>query len=473
MKSPDTRWIALIVLCLGALMIVLDTTIVNVALPSIRADLGFTETTLVWVINAYMLTFSGFMLLGGRLGDLYGQRRVFLWGLTVFTLASLACGVAQSQLFLIAARGVQGLGGAIVNAVALSIMMNLFQEPAERAKAMGFFGFVAAGGGAIGVLLGGILTGSFDWHWNFLVNIPIGILVFGLCLWLLPKSTGQHVRLDIGGAVTVTLALMLAVYAIVNGNNVGWLSIQTLGLLVGAAVLFAAFIMIERRAHAPLVPLSIFRIRNVVPASVIGILWSAAMFAWFFLSALYLQVILGYSPLLVGLAFLPGNLIMAIFSVGLSARIVMRFGTKKPLTIGMLLVAAGLLLFAGAPADGSFWFTIIPAMSLMGLGAGLAFNPVLIAATSDVPQDESGLASGVLNTAFMMGGCLGLAILASAAAIRTQYLLGEGVLHADALLAGYHFAFLVGALCAAIAAGIGAFRIREPRGMGGGHLVAH
>lgn len=473
LASLDKRWVALVVLCLGALMIVLDTTIVNVALPSIKADLGFSETSLVWVINAYMLTFAGFMLLGGRLGDLYGKRRVFLSGLALFTLASLACGVAQTQIFLIAARAVQGLGGAVVNAVALSIMMNLFQEPGERARAMGFFGFVAAGGGAIGVLLGGILTGSFDWHWNFLVNIPVGVIVFGLCLWLLPKNEGQHVKLDIWGAITVTLALMFAVYAIVNGNGAGWLSTQTLGLLAGAIALFAIFIAIERTVSSPLVPLSIFRIQNVVPASCIGILWSAAMFAWFFLSALYLQVILGYSPLLVGLAFLPGNLIMAIFSVGLSAKVVMRFGTKRPLAIGMGIVALGLVLFALAPADGSFWFHIIPAMSLMGLGAGLAFNPVLIAATSDVPPNESGLASGVLNTAFMMGGSLGLAILASVAAVRTSSLLAGGADHMTALLSGYHAAFFIGAIFAAGAAVLAIFFIRESENSDAAQMAMH
>lgn len=442
-------------------MIVLDTTIVNVALPSIKADLGFTETSLVWVINAYMLTFSGFMLLGGRLGDLYGRRRVFLWGLTLFTLASLACGIAESQLFLVAARAVQGLGGAVVNAVALSIMMNLFTEPSERAKAMGFFGFVAAGGGAIGVLLGGVLTGSFDWHWNFLVNIPVGAAVFALCIYLLPKNEGQHVKLDIWGAVTVTLALMFAVYGIVNGNTAGWLSLQTLATLAIAAVLFAAFLAIERRVIAPLVPLSIFRIRNVVPSSIIGILWSAGMFAWFFLSALYLQAVLGYDPLWVGLSFLPGNLIMAIFSVGLSARVVMRFGTKRPLAVGMGIVGVGLLLFGFAPADGLFLLHIVPGMTLMGFGAGLAFNPVLIAATSDVPPEESGLASGVLNTAFMMGGSLGLAVLASVAAFRSNTLTMMGADATTALLAGYHTAFFIGAAFAFGAALLALFALKE------------
>jgi len=273
------RWIALMVLCLGDLMIVLDTTIVNVALPSIREDLAFSQTSLVWVVNAYMLTFGGFLLLGGRLGDLYGNRRLFLLGIALFTLASAACGLAGSQPTLIAARAVQGLGGAVVSAVALSLIMNLFTEPAERAKAMGFFGFVMAGGGSIGVLLGGVLTNAFNWHWIFLVNLPIGVAVFALCLLLLPASGGSagEGRLDIAGAITVTVSLMLAVYAVVNGNEAGWTSVQTIALLAAAAVLLAIFLLIEARVRAPLMPLSLFRLRNVATANVVGVLWAAAM----------------------------------------------------------------------------------------------------------------------------------------------------------------------------------------------------
>src|SRR6266705_5979484 len=282
----SVRWFALIVLCLGALMIVLDTTIVNVALPSIRQDLGFSQTSLAWVVNAYLLTFGGFLLLGGRLGDLYGPRRLFLSGITLFTLASVCCGLAGSQGFLVGARAVQGLGGAVASAVALSLMMTLFTEPAERAKAMGVFGFVAAGGGSIGVLLGGVLTNSLDWHWIFLVNLPIGVAVFALCLVLLPAGRGpaSATHLDVAGAVTVTASLMLAVFAIVNGNETGWMSAQTIGLLAAAAALLALFLGIEARVRAPLMPLSLLRLRNVATANVVGVLWAAAMFAWFFLS---------------------------------------------------------------------------------------------------------------------------------------------------------------------------------------------
>ncbi|MDB5238529.1 MAG: drug resistance transporter, EmrB/QacA subfamily [Candidatus Kaiserbacteria bacterium] len=452
--KTDRRWIALIILCLGGLMIVIDTTIVNIALPSIRTELGFSESALAWVINAYMLTFGGFLLLGGRMGDLYGQRRLFLIGLSLFTIASLVCGLASTQMMLIAARAVQGVGGAVVAAVALSLLMNMFTQPHERAKAMGIYGFVSAGGGSVGVLLGGLLVNSLDWHWVFLVNIPIGIAVFLLCIFLVPNTgpTEEKQHLDVGGAVTVTASLMLAVYGIVNGNALGWSSMQTLGTLAAAIVLFCAFLYIETHVKKPLMPLSLFKNRNLSVSSVIGILWSASMFTWFFLSALYMQLVLQYSPLQVGLAFLPGNLIMAAFSLGLSAMIVDRFGVRKPLALGMILVSLGLVLFALAPVGGSFLANVLPGMILLGFGAGVAFNPVLLAAMSDVPSHESGLASGVVNTAFMMGGALGLAILASLAAARTSALTSIGADHIAALNGGYHSAFLTGAAFAALAA---------------------
>ena len=338
MTIADTRakWLALAVLCLGDLMIVLDVSIVNVALPSIREDLGFSQESLAWVVNAYTITFGGFLLLGGRLGDLFGQRRLFLGGMTLFTLASAVCGLAQSQGALVVARTVQGVGGAVVSAVALALIMRLFTEPGERAKAMGFFGFVMAAGGSIGVLLGGVIVDLTDWHWIFLVNVPIGITVFALTLALIPGAfeRAESRRVDVAGAITVTAALMIAVYAVVKGNDVGWLGFQTLGLLALSAVLFGVFLLIESRFPAPLVPLRLFRLRNLSTASVVGILWSAAMFGLFFLAAQYLQLVLGYSPLQVGLSFLPANLIMGIFSVGLSAKVVMRFGIKTPTVLG-------------------------------------------------------------------------------------------------------------------------------------------
>jgi EmrB/QacA subfamily drug resistance transporter len=460
-----TRWFALYVLCLGSLMIVLDVTIVNVALPSIREDLGFSETSLAWVVNAYLLTYGGFLLLGGRLGDLFGHRRLFLSGISLFTLASLVCGLSTTQGMLVAARAVQGLGGAVASAVALSLMMTLFTEPAERAKAMGVFGFVASGGGSIGVLLGGILTDSLNWHWIFLVNFPIGIIVVVLSLRLLPAGRGPAAtgRLDVAGALTVTASLMLAVYAIVNGNQEGWTSGQTVGLLGAAAALLTLFLAIEARVRSPLMPLGLFRLRNVATANVVGVLWAAAMFAWFFLSALYLQFVLGYSPLQVGLSFLPANLIMGVFSISLSAKLVMRFGIRPPLAAGLLLAAVGLALFVRAPVHGSFVVDVLPSMILLGIGAGTAFNPVLLAAMSDVAPEESGLASGVVNTAFMMGGALGLAVLASLAASRSDSLRAAGHGPLSALVGGYHLAFVVGAVFAAAAATIGATLLRPGR----------
>jgi EmrB/QacA subfamily drug resistance transporter len=457
------RWLALVIVCLGDLMIVLDVTIVGVALPSIREDLGFSQSSLAWVANAYLLTFGGFLLLAGRLGDLFGHRRLFLIGITLFTAASLACGIAATQGMLVGARAVQGLGAAVVSAVALSLIVTLFTEPTERAKAMGVFGFVAAGGGTIGVLLGGVLTDLLNWHWIFLVNVPIGAAVFLLSRVLLPAGRGQAVegRLDVAGAVTVTVSLMLAVYAIVNGNDVGWTSTRTLGLLAVSAALLVFFLVLEARVRSPLVPLGLFRLRNVATSNVVGVLWAAAMFAWFFLSALYLQLVLGYSPLQVGLAFLPANLIMAVFSLGLSAKLVLRFGIKLPLATGLLLAAAGLALFARAPVEGTFAADVLPSMVLLGLGAGMAFNPVLLAAMSDVGPDEAGLASGVVNTSFMMGGALGLAVLASLAASRTDTLLESGEGQLSALTGGYHLAFLVGAIFAAGAAGLAAALLRQ------------
>jgi EmrB/QacA subfamily drug resistance transporter len=448
-----SRWLALYVLCLGDIMIVLDSTIVNVALPSIRDDLGFSQTSLAWVVNAYLLTFGGFLLLGGRLGDLYGHRRLFLIGIAVFTASSLACGLATSQTFLITARAVQGFGGAIVSVVVLSLIMIMFTEPAERAKAMGVVGFVLSGGGTAGVLLGGILTDLLSWHWIFLVNIPVGVAVFVLSVYLCPtvQAPAGERRLDIGGAVTVTGALMLAVYAIVKGNEVGWTSGQTLGILGAALILFAVFIVIEARHPAPLMPLSLFRHRNLSVANVVGVLMAAAMFAMFFFAALYLQLVLEYSPLEVGLAFLPSTLVWGASSLLLSDRLIMRFGIKPPLIGGLLFFIGGLLLFARAPVDGNYALDVLLPMLLFGLGGGITFNPLLLAAMGDVEPQDSGLASGVVNTAFMMGGALGLAVLAAIATSRTDNLTASGGAAADALVGGYHAAFMVGAVFAAVA----------------------
>ena len=470
-----TRWLALYVLCLGDLMIVLDGTIVNVALPSIRDDLGFSQTSLAWVVNAYLLTFGGFLLLGGRLGDLFGHRRLFLMGIALFTFASLACGVANSQEFLVIARAVQGIGGAVVSAVALSLLMTLFTEQADRAKAMGIFGFVLSGGGVLGVLAGGVLTDVLNWHWIFLVNLPVGVAVYILSLRLLPKQNGFAAtgRVDVAGAITVTTSLMLAVYAIINGNEKGWASGQTLGVLAASVVLLAAFLVIEARISSPLMPLGVFRNRNVSSANVLGVLMAAGMFAYFFFSALYLQLVLEYTPLEVGLAYLPGTIVWGAASFLLSERLVMKYGIKPPLLTGLALMAFALVLLARTPVDGNWAIDILPATLFVGLGAGIAFNPLLLAAMSGVAPEQAGLASGVVNTAFMMGGAVGLAALASLADRRSDDLLASGDGSLVALNSGYHAAFLVGAIFIVASAVVGAalLRVETPQAHGGEAMV--
>jgi MFS family permease len=353
------------------------------------------------------------------------------------------------------------LGGAVVSAAGLSLMMSLFTEPAERARAMGIVGFISAGGGSVGVLLGGILTSAFGWHAVFMVNIPVGIAVYAAALRIIPASrAATGTRLDIAGAVTVTASLMLAVYAIVNGNEAGWTSAQTLGLLGAAIAILIAFVVTESRVSDPLMPLELFHRRNLATANVMGVLWAAAMFAWFFLSALYLQIVLRYDPLQVGLAFLPGNLVMAVFSVAISAKLVMRYGLQKPLATGLGLAGLGLALLVRAPIDGNYLVDVLPSMVLLGLGAGIAFNPMLIVAMSDVEPERSGLASGLVNTSFMMGGALGLAVLASLAAARTNDALVSGIAQIPALNDGYHAAFAIGAAFALGAAILGAKVLR-------------
>jgi EmrB/QacA subfamily drug resistance transporter len=455
--SGGARRLALYALCLGELMIVLDINIVNVALPSIKDDLGFSQATLAWVVNAYMLTFGGLLLLSGRMGDLLGNKRVFLGGIVAFTVASVACGLAPSAGLLVVGRAIQGLGGAAVSAVALALIVGLFPDAAERAKAMGFYGFVMSGGGALGVLAGGVLTDVLSWHWIFLVNVPIGIGVGVMAMRALPVAVpAQRGRLDVSGAALITLSLMLAVYGVVGGNDFGWTSIQTLGVLAAAVVLLAAFVIREARIEHPLVPLRLFRLRNIAVSQVVGVLWAGAMFAWFFLSALYLQQVLGYDALRVGLAYLPTCVIMAVCSLQVSDRLVMRFGIRPPLIVGLTLVAASLGLLSLAPVDGTYLADVVPSMVLLGLGVGIAFNPVLLAAMGDVEKHEAGLASGIVNTSFMMGGALGLAILVSVSAARSGELTRSGAPALVALNGGFQLAFAVGAVFALAAAAAGA-----------------
>jgi EmrB/QacA subfamily drug resistance transporter len=459
-SAEHRRWAALAVLCLGALLIVLDLTIVNVALPSIGKELHFSPSGLVWVMNAYLLTYGGFLLLAGRLGDRHRRRRLFLIGLVVFSLASLACGLAPSGPLLVGARAVQGLGAALVDALSLSLIVSLFTEPAARARAMGFYGFVNAGGGSLGVLAGGVLTSAFGWHAVFLVAVPIGAATFALTLWLVdePALPRQQPRLDVAGAVAITLALLVAVWAIVGANAAGWLSARTLVSLAAAALLLAVFIGIEARSASPLVPLGIFRLRNVVTANLVAVLWSAGMFAWNFITSLYMQEVLHYEPLQVGLAFLPGNAFMAVCSIGLSARLVDRFGTAWPMAAGLLASAAGLALLARVPLEASYAIDLLPGMLLLGLGGGIAFNPMLLAAMNQMKKSEAGLASGLVNTSFMMGGALALAVLASVAEARSGVTaggVGSGASPA-ALAAGFRAALLMGAGGTLAAAVLGA-----------------
>jgi EmrB/QacA subfamily drug resistance transporter len=447
---PDdrSRWIALVVLCVGMLMIVLDATVVNVALPSIQNDLGFSQSSLAWVVNAYLIAFGGLLLLAGRLGDLISRRRVFLTGLGVFTLASLVCGLAQSQEVLVAARFVQGVGGALTSAVILGMIVTMFPEPREQAKAIGVYSFVASAGGSVGLLAGGILTQGINWHWIFFVNIPIGIATALLALRLLDKDKGIGFGrgADVLGAVLITGALMLLVYTIVEpAADLGWGATRTLALGAAAVALLIGFIVREATADNPLMPLRIFRSRNVTGANLIQALFVAGMFGLFFLGALYLQRVLGYDALETGLAFLPVTLVIGTLSLRYSERLIMRFGARGTLLPGLVLIAAGLALFTQVPVDGSYVTDVLPTMLLLGSGAGLSFPALMTLAMSGATPSDAGLASGLVNTTLQVGGALGLAVLATLSTTRSDALLERGESTAAALTEGYQLAFVIGA----------------------------
>ncbi len=446
------RWIALCVLCTGMLMIVLDVTVVNVALPAIQDDLGFAQSSLAWVVNAYLIAFGGLLLLAGRLGDLIGRRTIFLSGLAVFTVASLACGAAQSQELLVAARFVQGVGGAMTSAVILGMIVTMFPEAREQAKAIGVYAFVASAGGAVGLLAGGVLTQSINWHWIFFVNVPIGVATAVAARRLLDRDAGIGIRegADIPGAVLITSALMLGVYTIVKpAAEHGWGSSQALALSAGSLALLAGFVVRETRAAHPLMPLRIFRSRNVTGANVVQVLAVPGMFGLFFLGALYLERVLGYDALQIGLAFLPVTVVMGTLSLRYSDRLVMRFGARATLLPGLALIAVALVYMSFAPVDGAYLANVLPAMILLGGGAGLAFPALMNLAMSGATQADAGLASGLVNTAAQVGGALGLALLATLSATRSDALIADGQSTADALTSGYHLAFLVGAALAA------------------------
>src|SRR3989440_9354794 len=446
--SPTTsRWLSLIILCIGFLMIVVDMTIVNVALPSMRRDLGFSQADLAWVVNAYLIAFGGFLLLAGRLGDLIGRKRIFLIGLAVFTAASVLCGLSFNQPMLIAARFAQGIGGAVSSAVILGMVVTMFPEPADRARAMGIFAFVASAGASIGLLVGGLIAQSMSWHWIFFVNLPIG-LITSIVAWRLlaaDRGIGLSKGADVIGAVLVTAALMLGVYAIVESEHYGWGSAQTLGIGSVALALLAAFVGRQATTRNPLVPLRLFGSRNLSGANIIQASMLAGMFGFFFLGSLDLQRVLHYGPLAIGLAFLPNALAMGALSVGLSARLIMRYGARSVLLTGQVLVVISLVLLVFAPTTTQYVRDWLVPMVLLGIGAGLAFPALTILAMADATPSDAGLASGILNTTTQVGAALGLAVLATLSTNRTSELVGAGQSAVSALSDGYHFALAVGA----------------------------
>jgi EmrB/QacA subfamily drug resistance transporter len=457
------RWIALVVLCAGMLMIVLDATIVNVALPSIQADLGFSQAALAWVVNAYLIAFGGLLLLAGRLGDLISRRGVFLAGLGVFTLASLACGAAQSQAMLVGARFVQGIGGAMTSAVILGMIVTMFPEPREQAKAIGVFAFVASAGGSIGLLVGGVITQAINWHWIFFVNLPIGAATAVLARRLVERDRGIGFSrgADVPGALLITASLMLAVFTIVKpAAEEGWGAASTVGLGATALGLLACFVAREAAAATPLIPLRIFRSRTIAGANIIQALSVAGMFGQGFLGALYLQRVLGYDALQIGLAYLPVTLLMGTLSLRYSERLITRFGANVTLVPGLVLIAIGLGLFAQVPADGSYVVHVLPTMLLLGIGAGIAFPALMTLAMSGVAPSEAGLASGLVNTTVQVGGALGLAVLATLATTRTGHQLAGGQAAPEALTEGYRLAFAISAALVVAALGVAVALLR-------------
>jgi EmrB/QacA subfamily drug resistance transporter len=444
--SGRERWIALYVLCTGMLMIVLDATVVNVALPSIQEDLGFATSSLAWVVNAYLIAFGGLLLLAGRLGDLLGRRRMFLTGIALFTAASLLCGVAQTQWLLVGARFVQGVGGAMTSAVILGRIVTMFPDPREQARAIGVYAFVASAGGAVGLLAGGVLTQSINWHWIFFVNIPIGIATAVLASRLLERDAGIGFAAgaDVPGAALITSALMLGVYTIVKpAADYGWAAGRTLALAAVTVALLGGFLVRESRARSPLVPLRIFRERNLALANTIQILSVAGMFGMFFLGALYLRRVLGYDALQIGLAFLPVTVAMGFLSVRYAERLVMRFGARTTIVPGLALIMVALGLFARVPVHGSYLADVMPSMLLLGIGAGVCFPALMTLAMSGTAPADAGLASGLVNTTAQVGGALGLAVLATLSASRTGSLHAGGQSSAAALTGGYHLAFWI------------------------------
>jgi EmrB/QacA subfamily drug resistance transporter len=469
------RWLALYTLCAGVLMIVLDATIVNVALPSIAADLRFSPGDLSWVVNAYLVAFGGLLLLAGRMGDLLGQRRVFLTGLGVFVASSLACALAAAPWMLVAARLAQGVGGALTSAVVLGMIVSLFPEPAERARAIGVYGFVASAGGSIGLLAGGVLTSALDWRWIFLVNLPVGVATLVGTLRYVdagaPAVAGR--RADAASAVLLTSGLMAGVYTIVEVAQRG--TGATVTTAAASCGLLVAFVVRQARSAEPLLPLRLFRSRIVTGANLVQGLLVVGMFGTFFLGALYLQEVRGYGPLQIGLAFLPATLVMGVMSLRLAADVTRRLGEQPTLVVSLVVLTAGLLLMTRLPVSGTYAVDVAPAMLLTGLGAGLGFPALTGMAMSAATPEDAGVASGLYNTTVQVGGAIGLAVLSTLATSRTHHLATSGAARAEALTGGYHLAFVGAALAAALAVGLAAVVLRPARAVAvepAGDLVA-
>jgi EmrB/QacA subfamily drug resistance transporter len=447
MGMKNSRWLSLIVLCAGFLLIVVDMTIVNVALPSIQRDLGFSQSGLAWVVNAYLIAFAGLLLLAGRLGDLVGRKRVYLIGLGVFIGASLLCGLSFTQPMLIAARFIQGIGGAVSSAVILAMIVMLFPEPVERAKAFGVFGFIASAGAAVGLLAGGLITGAVSWHWIFFVNLPLGVVTAVLSFRLLESDKGIGLRqgADVFGAVMVTAALMLGVYTIIQTSDYGLGSMRTMVLGAITVALLAAFVARQATARNPILPLRIFRSRMVTVSNVVQALMNISFLSFFFLGSLDMQRVMGLGPMAIGLAFLPVATVMAVFSVRFSAQLIGRFGPWAMLIAGQMVVVAALVMLGLGPTNPNYVIHMMLPLAMIGLGGGLSFPALTIIAMADVPMADSGLASGLLNTTGQVGGALGLAVLATVAGSRTVAMMQSGTGLTAALAGGYHLAWLVGA----------------------------
>jgi EmrB/QacA subfamily drug resistance transporter len=461
------RWVALTILCVGALMIVLDMTIVNVALPAIQRSLHFSQSNLAWVVNAYLITFGGLLLLAGRVGDLVGARTVFLTGLAVFVSASILCGIGASATMLVAARFAQGVGAAMSSAVILGLIVTMFPEPAERAKAIGVFSFVASAGASIGLLAGGVITQVLDWHWIFFVNVPIGAITALLAVRFVPRDrgAGRDAGADITGAVLITAALTLGIYAIIRTQDYGWLSAHTLGVGGAALVLLAGFLAWERRCAAPLVPLRVFRSRTMSGANLIQMLFAAGMFGMFFLGSLYMQRVAGYSALQIGLAFFPAAILIAAVSLAVAPRLILRAGSRATLLPGIVLAAVGLAWLARVPVHAAYAADLLPAIVLVGLGAGLGFPAIVTLAMSAADPREAGLASGIVNTTQQVGGAVGLAVLATLASTHTSRMLAAGYGRPAALTSGYRLGWEIGVGLLVMAFVLAATVLRSPVGM--------